>query len=167
MVGINNGDAIFCIIMVLDSLARSNNSIVEIETLHTESCPVLTNTEGGAGVEMIQDDSMPDIISAKAIEHLSSCQCDPEIEAVFFAHNGRTLLFPLKLSNVKMDHPWLNDTGRVHKVVEIGIKHGSSSPLMGSDFESMQLAFRSGHGIVGCVDLSEDDGSLRYVGTVH
>ena len=67
MVGINNGDAIFCIIMVLDSLARSNNSIVEIETLHTELCPLLTSTEGGAGAEMIQDDSMPDIISTKVV----------------------------------------------------------------------------------------------------
>jgi len=66
MVGINNGDAIFCIIMVLDSLARSNNSIVEIETLHTKLCPVLTSTEGGAGAEMIQSDSMPDIISTKS-----------------------------------------------------------------------------------------------------
>ena len=167
MVGINNGDVISCIIMVLDSLARSNDSVVEIETLHKESCPLLTSTQGEGGVEMIQNDSMPDTISAKAIEHLSLCQCDPDIEAVFFAHNGRTLLFPLKLSNVKADHPWLNDTDRVHKVVEIGIKHGSNSPLMGLDFESMQLAFRNGHGIKGCVDVSKDGESLRYMDTVH
>jgi hypothetical protein len=151
MVGINNGDVISCIIMVLDSLARSNNSVVEIETLHTELCPLLASAQGEAGVSMIQDDSMPDTISAKAMEHLSLCQCDAGIEAVFFAHNGRTLLFPLKLSNVKADHPWLNDMDRVHRIVEIGIKHGSNSPLMGLDFESLQSAFRKGHGVSGCV----------------
>ena len=167
MVGINNGDVISCIIMVLDSLARSNDSVVEIETLHTELCPLLASTQGEGGVEMIQNESMPDTISAKVIEHLSLCQCDPDIEAVFFAHNGRTLLFPLKLSNVKADHPWLNDTDRVHKVVEIGIKHGSNSPLMGLDFESMQLAFRSGHGIAGQVNVSKRDELLGHMDTVH
>ena len=153
--------------MVLDSLARSNDAVVEIETLHTESCPLLASAQGEAGVAMIQDDSMPHTISAKAIEHLSLCECDANIEAVFFAHNGRTLLFPLKLSHVKTDHPWLNDTDRVHKIVKIGIKHGSNSPLMGLDFESMQLAFRNGHGITGCMDVSEDGESLRYMDTVH
>ena len=167
MVGINNGDVISCIIMVLDSLARSNDSIVEIETLHTKLCPLLTSVQGETGVGMIQDDSMPDMISVKAMEHLSLCQCDTEIEAVFFADNGRTLLFPLKLSNVKTDHPWLNDTDRVHKIVEIGIKHGSNSPLMGLDFESLQLAFRNGHGIAGCVNVSKDNESLGHMGTVH
>jgi hypothetical protein len=107
------------------------------------------------------------MISVKAMEHLSLCQCDTEIEAVFFADNGRTLLFPLKLSNVKTDHPWLNDTDRVHKIVEIGIKHGSNSPLMGLDFESLQLAFRNGHGIAGCVNVSKDNESLGHMGTVH
>jgi len=151
MVGINNGDAISCIIMVLDSLARSNDSVVEIETLHKESCPLLTSAQGEGGVEMIQNDSMPYTISAKAMEHLSLCECDADIEAVFFADNGRTLLFPLKLSSVKADHPWLNDMDRVHRIVEIGIKHGSNSPLMGLDFESLQLAFRRGHGVSGHV----------------
>lgn len=167
MVGINNGDVISCIIMVLDSLARSNGTIVEIETLHAGSCPLLTSAEGEAGVGMILDNSMPDMISVKAMEHLSLCQCDPEIEAVFFADNGRTLLFPLKLSTVKADHPWLNDKDQVHKVVEIGIKHGSNSPLMGLDFESMQLAFRSGRGIAGQVNVSKRDELLRHMDTVH
>ena len=167
MVGINNGDAISCIIMVLDSLARSNDSVVEIETLHTESCPLLASAQSEGVAEVIQVDSMPHTISAKAIEHLSLCECDANIEAVFFAHNGRTLLFPLKLSHVKTDHPWLNDTDRVHKIVKIGIKHGSNSPLMGLDFESMQLAFRSGHGIAGQVNVSKSDESLRHMDTVH
>tara|TARA_R110000765_G_scaffold282918_1_gene379931 strand:- start:197 stop:676 length:480 start_codon:yes stop_codon:yes gene_type:complete len=159
MVGLNNGDVISCIIMALDSLARANNSIVEIETLHTGLCPLLSSAQGEEGVGIIRGDSMPDMISAKAMEHLFLCQCDPEIEAVFFADNGKTLLFPLKLSNVKTDHPWLNDTDRVHQIVEIGIKHGSSSSLLGTDFESLLLALRSGHGIKGCVDPS--------MGTVH
>jgi len=33
MVELNNGDALSCIVLMLDSLAHSNNSIVEIETL--------------------------------------------------------------------------------------------------------------------------------------
>jgi len=41
MVELNNGDALSCIVLMLDSLAHSNNSVVEIETLHDSDCHIL------------------------------------------------------------------------------------------------------------------------------
>jgi hypothetical protein len=36
----NNGDAISCIVLMLDSLAKENNSLVEIETFHDDNCKI-------------------------------------------------------------------------------------------------------------------------------
>ena len=36
----NNGDAISCIVIMVDSLARENDSAVEVETFHKEDCEI-------------------------------------------------------------------------------------------------------------------------------
>ena len=36
----NNGDAISCIVLMVDSLARENESQVTIETVHFEDCRI-------------------------------------------------------------------------------------------------------------------------------
>mgnify|MGYP003624176751 CR=1 FL=1 len=167
----NNGDAISCIIMALDSLARSNNAVVEIETLHAEACPLLVSTQGdGADISdsaRYAEGALGLRVSSEVVEHLSLCACDPEIEAVFFAGNGKTLLFPLKFSSVKSDHPWLGDIDLVHQIVKTGMEHGSDSLLMGDDFESMLAAFRSGHGIAGSYSGTYDQPDINMPGTIH
>jgi len=39
----NNGDALSCIVLMLDSLAYSNGSTVEIETLHDQECLIFAH----------------------------------------------------------------------------------------------------------------------------
>ena len=167
MVELNNGDALSCIVLMLDSLAHSNNSIVEIETLHDGDCYIfdhlkqeeLTNKELGA-LQPTSDEAMG---------HLYSCNCNAGIEAVFSSSRGETLLVPFRLSDVKRRHPWLNDGKRTQEMIDTAREHGTVSPLMGDDFSTMKLEFRKRRGYqnVPKKDLSNRIMDFGSKGTVH
>lgn len=140
----NNGDALSCIVLMLDSLAYSNGSTVEIETLHDQGCPIFAHMEEAQLSNEKLGKFKP--TSDEALNHLYSCNCNTGIEAVFAAHNGETLLVPFKLSEVVECHPWLEDGDHMKKMIATAGEHGSDSPLMGKDFHALKLQFSERRG---------------------
>jgi hypothetical protein len=167
MVELNNGNALSCIVLMLDSLAHSNNSVVEIETLHNSDCMIFDHLEQ----EKLTNKSLGEMkpTSGAAMEHLYSCNCNAGIEAVFSSQKGETLLVPFQLSDVKRKHPWLDDGDRTQEMIHTAREHGSDSPLMGEDFSTMKLEFRMRRGYpnIPKKDLSNKIMDFSSKGTVH
>ena len=118
MVGIedNNGDAISCIVLMLDSLARENHSQVTVETVHVEDCRIHdAMEEGGITNDTINEH---EAVSEEARQHLYSCNCNPSIETTFERGDGETLLVTFPLSDAKQKHPWLNDKEQTKDFLE-------------------------------------------------
>ena len=103
----NNGDAISCIVIMVDSLARENDSAVEVETFHKEDCEIFNLITDREASNKEIDAHSP--VSQKAREHLYSCNCNATIETTFKRSDGETLLVTFPLSDAKEKHPWLND----------------------------------------------------------
>lgn len=143
----NNGDALSCIVMMLDSLAKSNNTAVTIETLHDSDCEIFAHLkEGGLTNE---DLSKVDPLSEDALGHLYSCNCDASIEAVFISRDGETLLVPFTLADVKKKHAWLDDGEHTQRVLITAKEHGPGSPLIEEEFGVMATEFQNRKGITG------------------
>ena len=144
MVELNNGDALSCVVIMLDSLAHSNNSIVEMETLHDSDCCVFDYFKE----EQITNKELSELTptSNEAMRHLYSCDCNAGIEAVFSSFKGETLLVSFTLSDIKRKHPWLDDEERTQEVINTARKYGADSPRMGKDFNTMKLEFRKRRG---------------------
>ena len=141
----NNGAALSCIVLMLDSLASSNNSTVEIETLHDNECLIFSHIKEAH----LSNEDLGRLrpTSNEALNHLYSCNCNTGIEAVFAAQNGETLLVPFKLSEVVECHPWLKDGERTKGLLAAAHEHGSDSPLMGEDFHALKLQFTERRGL--------------------
>lgn len=154
----NNGDALSCIVLMLDSLAYSNGSTVEIETLHDQGCKIFAHMEDS----QLSNEELGRLkpTSNEALNHLYSCNCNTGIEAVFAAHNGETLLVPFKLSQVVERHPWLEDGERTKELLSTATEHGASSPLMGEDFHALKLQFGERRGFANAPSREEREALL-------
>ena len=130
MVGLenNNGDAISCIILLLDNLAVSNDAEVVVVTMHQDECALHKHMED----KDLSNDvlSKLDPISPEALQHLYHCNCDTGIEATFSSENGNSLLVPIVLSDVKKKHSWLRDEEATKEMLDGAIELGSDSPLI-------------------------------------
>ena len=112
----NNGDAISCIVLMLDSLARENHSQVTVETVHVEDCHIHEAMKKNA----ITNDTINEheAISEEARQHLYSCNCNPSIETTFEKGDGETLFVTFPLSDAKQKHPWLDDKEQMKDFLE-------------------------------------------------
>jgi len=156
----NNGDALSCIVMMLDSLAKSNNSAVTIETLHDSGCGIFGHLkEDGITNEQL---SNIDPLSDEALGHLYSCNCNANIEAVFASREGETLLVPFTLADVRKKHSWLNDVEFTHKVLNRVKEHGPTSPLIGEEFGIMEIEFQDREGISGIPPKEVTDNVIEF-----
>ncbi len=131
----NNGDAISCIVLMLDSLAKENDSLVEIETFHDDNCKIF---------EIIKDREVSneeinqhEPTSEEAREHLYSCNCNANIETTFKRGDGETLFVQFVLSDVKEKHPWLNDSEETKVMLDLATDD-KDSPLL----EAMKPTFK-------------------------
>ena len=124
----NNGDAISCIVLIVDSLARDNESMVTIETLHEDGCHIFQYI----GKEKHSKDMIGEhgATSDEALAHLYACNCDANIETIFTKDDGESLLVSFLLSDVKSNHPWLNDEGATKEMLDTAKEIGDESPLM-------------------------------------
>ena len=124
----NNGDAISCIVLMVDSLAKDNESMVVIETLHEEDCHIFEYM----GKEKQSNDSIGkyEPTSDEALAHLYACNCDANIETIFTKGDGESLLVSFLLSDVKEHHPWLNDEEATKEMLDTAKEIGDESPLM-------------------------------------
>ncbi len=112
----NNGNAISCMGLMVDSLARENQSQVTIETVHFEDCHIHdAMKEKEMSNESINEH---EAISEEARQHLYSCNCNPSIETTFERGNGETLLVTFPLSDAKENHPWLDDKEQMKDFLE-------------------------------------------------
>ena len=130
MVGLedNNGDAMSCVVLIVDSLARENESMVAIETLHRDGCYIFQHVEKeGQSKDMIGEHEPT---SDEALAHLYACNCDVSIEAVFTKGDGESLLVSFLLSDMKDLHPWLNDEKITKEMLDNAKETGDESPLM-------------------------------------
>ena len=126
----NNGDAISCIVLMVDSLAKENDSIVTIETLHEEDCHIFKYM--GQEKESNETIGKYEPTSDEALAHLYACNCDANIETIFTKGDGESLLVSFLLSDVKSNHPWLNDEGATKEMLDTAKELGDESPLMQS-----------------------------------
>ena len=124
----SNGSAISCIVLIIDSLARENESAVVIETLHEEGCYIFGQVEEeGQNKDMIGDHKPT---SDEALAHLYFCNCDVNIETVFTKGDGESLLVSFTLSDMKDLHPWLNDEKITKEMLDKAKEVGDESPLI-------------------------------------
>lgn len=136
----NNGNAISCIVLMLDSLASTHNASVVVETLHEESCSIFGHLKERAVSN--KELSKLDPVSKEALEHLYSCTCQAEIEAVFSSRSGDTLLIPMNLSEIRSQHPWLKNDESMQETLDTAMEHGTNSPLLNKEFKSTTLRFK-------------------------
>ena len=131
----NNGDAISCIILMVDDLARENDSLVELETLHQEDCSIFKMMKDNA----IDNESINEhrATSEEARKHLYSCNCDAEIETTFTKGDGESLLVSFLLSEAKESNPWLNNTKEMKEMIDLHSMN-KEAPLL----ESMKPVFK-------------------------
>jgi len=113
----NNGDAISCIVLMIDSLASENRADVTVQTYHNDDCEIF---------RMMQDESVSnesinqhEPTSSEARNHLYSCNCDATIETTFERDDGETLMVQFVLSDVKEKHPWLDDPEQTRDMIEL------------------------------------------------
>lgn len=113
----NNGDAISCIVLMLDSLASENMSEVTVQTYHNDECKIFHVMEE----ESISNESINEHhpTSSEARNHLYSCNCNATIESTFERGDGETLMVQFVLSDVKEKHPWLHDPEQTKGMVEL------------------------------------------------
>jgi len=124
----NNGNAMSCIVLIVDSLARENESTVVIETLHEEGCHIFEYVgKDGQNKDMIGDHEPT---SDEALAHLYFCNCDANVETVFTKGDGESLLVSFLLSDMKDLHPWLNDEKITKEMLDKAKEVGDESPLM-------------------------------------
>ena len=129
----NNGDTISCIVLIIDSLARENESMVTIETLHEEGCHIFETIKDSNRVVYKRDEELKRIdrsVADEALAHLYFCNCDANIEAVFTKGDGASLLVSVTLSDMKDVHPWLNDEKITKDMLEQAKEAGDDSPLI-------------------------------------
>lgn len=112
----DNGDAIACLVLMIDDLASQNNSLVIIETFHDDGCGLFSYMEENN----ISNEDLGKLgpTSPEALEHLYACSCDPQIEAVFTKGDGETLLVPFTLGEMQEEHPWLKDKATTKQMLE-------------------------------------------------
>mgnify|MGYP003624836739 FL=1 len=132
----NNGDVISCIVFLVDSLARENDSMVVIETLHEDGCPIF----GSVGKEGQNKDMIGDYepTSDEALAHLYVCNCDVGIELVFTNGDEESLLVSFTLGDMKEAHPWLNDKSTTKDMLDKAKEVGDDSPWM----QTLKPAFK-------------------------
>ena len=124
----NNGDAISCIVLMVDSLAKENESMVVIETLHEDDCHIFEYM--GKVRESNDTIGEHEPTSDEALAHLYACNCDANIETVFTNGDGESLLVSFLLSDVKEHHPWLYDEEATKEMLDTAKEIGDESPLM-------------------------------------
>tara|TARA_R110000824_G_scaffold229092_1_gene416757 strand:+ start:1740 stop:2219 length:480 start_codon:yes stop_codon:yes gene_type:complete len=124
----NNGDALVCLIILIDSIALENNSAVVVETHHQEDCTLVDYMKE----RELSNESLGklDPTSREAMEHLYACDCDADIEATFCRPDGEMLFVPFLLSEIKREHPWLNDDVITKKMLITARELGPRSPLV-------------------------------------
>jgi hypothetical protein len=131
----NNGDAVSCIVLMIDSLAKENQALVQLETLHQDDCNIFTMMdEKSVDNESINEH---DATSEEARKHLYSCNCNVQIETTFMRGDGESLLVSFHLSEVKERHPWLNNPEETKEMIELH-KMNEDAPLL----ESMKPVFK-------------------------
>lgn len=124
----NNGDTISCIVLIIDSLARENESMVVIETLHQDSCHIFQRMGGEEQGKDMTGGHEP--TSDEGLAHLYSCNCDANIETVFTKGDGDSLFISFMLSDMKNLHPWLNDEKTTKEMLDKAKEVGDDSPLI-------------------------------------
>ena len=131
----NNGDAISCIVLMMDSLASENRADVTVQTYHNDDCEIF---------RMMQDESVSnesinehEPTSSEARNHLYSCNCDATIETTFERDDGETLMVQFVLSDVKEKHPWLDDPEQTRDMIELA-SDDTLAPLI----EAMKPLFK-------------------------
>jgi len=131
----NNGDAISCIVLMIDSLAHENDSAVEIETFHEKDCEISNLIKDSDASNKEINEHSP--VSEEAREHLYSCTCNVTIETTFKRGDGETLLVTFPLSDAKEKHPWLDDQEQTKEFLESAKKEESNRLL-----DEMKPAFK-------------------------
>lgn len=129
----NNGDTISCIVLIIDSLARENESMVVIETLHEKGCHIFETIKDSNRIVYERDKERKrgeQPVSDEALAHLYSCNCDTNIEAVFTRGDGASLLVSVMLSEMKDVHAWLNDEKVTKDMLKRAREVGDDSPLI-------------------------------------
>jgi hypothetical protein len=151
----NNGDAISCIVLMVDSLARDNESMVVVETLHEENCNIFKfmGEEGESNDTIGRHTPTSD----EALAHLYACNCDANIETVFTRGDGESLLVSFLLSDVKENHPWLNDEEATKEMLDTAKELGDESPLM----QSLKPAFKKRVGTNMGVTFNTSDTTIN------
>jgi len=124
----NNGDALSCVVILVNSIALENHSAVVVETYHRDGCALMDHVDRGEWSNESLGKMNP--IGEEAMAHLYSCNCDTDIEAVFSKPDGEMLAVPLLLSEIKREHPWLNDEKITKEMLAVGKKLGPRSPLV-------------------------------------
>jgi len=124
----NNGDALVCVIILIDSIALENNSAVIVETYHEGNCALMDYMKE----QELSNESLGELDprSREATAHLYSCDCDADIEAVFRKPDGEMLFVPLLLSEIKKEHPWLDDNEVTKEMLTTARELGPRSPLV-------------------------------------
>ena len=131
----NNGGAISCIVLMLDSLASENNSAVVVETFHDDGCDIFDVLKDEGISNSSINEHHP--TSQEARHHLYSCTCDATIESTFERGDGETLLVQFVLSDVMEKHPWLEDPEQTEKMIRSASQEGLA-PLI----EDMKPSFK-------------------------
>ena len=151
----NNGDTISCIVLIIDSLARENESMVVIETLHEDSCYIFRYMGGEKQSKDRTGRHKP--TSDEALAHLYACNCDANIETVFTKGDGESLLVSFLLSDMKDLHPWLNEEKTTKEMLDKAKEVGDDSPLM----QALKPVFRKRVGANLGVTLDPSDMTMN------
>lgn len=102
----NNGDAIKLIMLMINSLALTLKSSVDVNTKHDEDCAVFADTSGGSMTVMTGS------VSAEDLLLVATCNCNMSLEAVFTETEilENTLLLSITLNQFMEKFPWINNT---------------------------------------------------------
>ena len=130
----NNGDALSCVVLMTDGVARDSNASVDFETVHEEKCHLLSL----ADQEIVSNEAIREheASSVQARQHLYLCNCQATVEATFVRENGDSLLVRFCLDGLKKVHPWLDDEKETQKILESD--RDSPHPLL----NAMKLHFK-------------------------
>jgi|TARA_R110000744_G_scaffold198235_6_gene317474 hypothetical protein len=127
----NNGNALSCVVLFIDSLAYENGSQAFIETRHTKDCGIheyIADEDNPASYD--EDLGADNHASCESLKHLYSCTCNPSIDAVFEKNDGEKLFVPFRLSTIKEAHPWLEDDEQTVPSLAVARELGPESPLV-------------------------------------
>jgi hypothetical protein len=122
----NNGDAIACIVVLLNSLAREYDASLVVKTLHNDGCAIFTLIGDPGVINKNISEHLPQM--DRAMEHLYMCDCDPIIETVFTRSEMNTFLVSVSLKEVTDHCTWLNDHD-ITKGILGSLEDPGSSPL--------------------------------------